>query len=193
LHSVKFASTKVVQYDGRSWLTGHRYTSRSFHRYLRGKRCHATAVSRRLDTHIQRLRTAITSNHLRAATSHSYTAVMRNFWLIRRFSRTIVADVTRRENLTRQTRLNLLHFGALSRLTRTSSQWRKIESGVAIRHFIINVIELDLHRLYLTVEYLWAFMFESYWLRQSHNVVFFNSLSKKNTLHTMTMIFILSL
>lgn len=47
------------------------------------------AVNRRLDTHIQRLRTAITSDHLRAATPHSYTAVMRNFQLIRRLSRTI--------------------------------------------------------------------------------------------------------
>lgn len=50
------------------------------------------AVSRRLDTHIQRLRTAITSNHLRAAAPHSYTAVMRNSRLIRRLSRTIAVD-----------------------------------------------------------------------------------------------------
>jgi len=72
------------------------------------------AVSRRLDTHIQRLWTAITSNHLRAAASHSYTAVMRNFRLIRRLSRTIAAeprnDVTRRENPARPTESDLLHF-----------------------------------------------------------------------------------
>jgi len=77
------------------------------------------AVSRRLDTHIQRLRTAITSNHLRAAASHSYTAVMRNFRLIRWLSRTIAMeprnDVTRRENPARPTGSDLLHFGAWSR------------------------------------------------------------------------------
>lgn len=72
------------------------------------------AASRKLDTHIQRLRTAITSNHLRAAPPHSYTAVMRNFRLIRRLSRTIGTGVTPlRENLARQTGTKLLRFAAV--------------------------------------------------------------------------------